>query len=252
MGASSYNINSTITVNTNRKLSSYTHTIQLVCGGITRTIGTAKAVGASATYTLSANDIATIMATIPKATSITATVKCITYTGTSGTQVGSQTQTTFTYKIPNTYKAVINSSSITETALTTIGLGNADVVKGLSKKTVSLAASGVNGATISSVKVSNGTQNVNMKLSNGAYTADLSSLTSGTFTFTVIDSRGFSTTSTTTGTFYDYNGISIDTVEFERETQTGSIGHLNFNVNYYSGTIGNITNAVEATYQLNT
>lgn len=252
MSANSYNINSQIKVNTNRKVSSFTHTIDLSVGGITRRIGSAKGVGADATYTLSASDIATVMATIPNKTSITATITCITYTGSNGSQVGSSTSTTFTYNIPEaTYKPSITNFTLAETGITNIGLGANDVVRKLSAKNVLVEASAVNSATIQSVKVVNADVSTALTLVNNQYTGTMANLSSGTFVATITDSRGFTDTQTITGIFYDNPGIVITGVNCARPTDTASTADLSAEVIYCSGTIGNVVNTLTCSYTLN-
>lgn len=252
MSANSYNINSQIKVNTNRKVSSFTHTISLTVGGITRQIGSAKGVGADATYTLSASDIATIMATIPNKTSITATITCTTYTGSNGSQVGSSASTTFTYNIPEaTYKPSITNFTLAETGITNIGLGANDVVKKLSAKNILVEASTVNSATIQSVKVVNADVSTALTLVNNQYTGTMANLSSGTFVATVTDSRGFTDTQTITGIFYNNPGIVITGVTCARPTDTASTADLSAEVIYLSGTVGNVTNTLTCSYTLN-
>ena len=253
MSAASYNVDSTITIKTNRKVSSYTHTVSLRAGNLSVQIGTAKAVGDSVTFTPNANQIASIMAAIPNATTLTAIVTVTTYTGSSGSQVGSSKTCTFTYKVPNTYKPTLSNWSISETAIPNIVINAGDVVKGISKKNVSISVTGKNSATISKVTVANGNKSFTMTGSGGTYSVSMSGLTSGTFTVTATDSRGFSNTYSVTYTFYDYDGVRIESVTFERDNATSNDGSLTVIVDYYEGQIGNISNnTVTAKYKLNT
>ena len=107
----------TLTVNTNRKSSSFMHTIKVECGSWSWT-STARSVGASVNVTIPYTVIAQFSATSKTAT---ATVTCTTYSGT--TQIGSAKTCSVTLQIntsddhPNVGTITISDTNATTSAV---------------------------------------------------------------------------------------------------------------------------------------
>ena len=105
--ASSAKMGSTLTINTNRKSTSFTHTLKYTFGGTTATIAT----GVGGSYAWKVPDLA---AKCNNALSGTCTITCITYSG--STKVGEKT-INVTLNVP--------SESVPTLSATTVAMGNA-------------------------------------------------------------------------------------------------------------------------------
>ena len=110
-----FNIGDTITINTNRASSSFTHTISLIFGSYTYQIGT----GIAGSVTLDTSTIASnLYHQIPNAAQGTGTISCSTYNG--STLIGTKTKT-FKAKVVNsnpTFNAYYRDLNPTTTAIT--------------------------------------------------------------------------------------------------------------------------------------
>lgn len=134
------------------------------------------------------------------------------------------------------------------------GIGNTEVLRYLSQKTITVSVSPRNGASISSVKVKNGDNgtDVSMGLVTGnTYTAVVSNPSTAKFIVTATDSRGFSTSASVTGTLKPYTYPSITKVAFDRDSAVVSTGFVQPTGSYWAGTAGNTTNSVTWNYQIN-
>lgn len=103
LSASSVKMGNTLTITTNRKSSSFTHTLKCTFGGTTTTIAT----GVGSSYTWTVPDLASKCS---GATSGTATITCITYSG--STNVGSK-NVTVTLNVPDASKPTISPTTVT-------------------------------------------------------------------------------------------------------------------------------------------
>ena len=261
MTASSYNINASITVNTNRKVSTYTHTVKIAAGSLSKT-QVATGVGASKAFTLSADQIASVMKGIPNAKSCTATIYVTTYSG--STQIGSEQSCTFTLNVPNTYAPTLGTGSAwqcqeTNTNISSLLTSPHDVVLTLSRKDIQTTATALNGAAITKVTVTNGSQTKTMTLgspvtsgNNKVYTvtASFANLTGVGFSVTATDSRGFTKTTNygADGQLISYLPPSFTKVQLYRPSETGDLANLEIEGNWYDGTIGSVQNVLSISY----
>lgn len=198
-----FTLGDTITVYTNRKFSDAKHTIKfvyptLVNGATVQKevlLGTEKGVETSITYnTLQVSQ--QMMSSYPNLATIQGTVQCMTYNG-SGTQIGSTETISWSASIPDDIKPTITlpSDVIAEETAANGGLkgksvADKTVVRYISKKKVKATVTGMYGATISRVYVTDGVGVWNMTLSSGSYTATFNNIQSKTLTIVAIDSRG--------------------------------------------------------------
>lgn len=195
LSASSTEIGKSVTINTNRASSSFTHTLTYAFGSASGTIATG--VGASTSWTLPTS----LLNQIPSATSRTGTITCQTYNG--STLIGTKT-VSFTATVASTVVPSISSILFSDPTgyISTYG----GYVQNKSKVKIAVTASGINGSTIKSYKiVANGTTYT----SNGCTTDVLSTSGTNTISVTVTDSRGRTKTSTSTINVIAYKSPSI-------------------------------------------
>ena len=117
----------------------------------------------------------------------------------------------------------------------------------LSVKKVTVTASAKDGASVSSVKVTNNGKSVTLSKSGSQYVGSISAVTSGKYTVTVIDSRGLSASLTSNQTFYNYTYPTIAAATFSRTTATGSNGTLTANGRYANMLSNTVTITVTRT-----
>lgn len=256
MGASSYTVTSsslpTLVVKTNRASTALTHTASINIGGTSYTMAT-KSTSDSISWSMTSAARTKLLSTIPSATQYTATVTMTTYS--DSTSLGSKT-CTVVLKLTNSFGPTIslNNSPIAELneSLTSLSGFTADmIVKGLSEKKIGVIATAANSATISSVKIQNGSVSVNATLTNDVYYATFapSQLTSATFTATVTDTRGYTASVAYTGTLTDYIFSSISNVIPYRSPSKSNYGYVNVEGKWFNGSIGNSQNTLTAEYQ---
>lgn len=195
LNVSSATLGSTqITINISRASSSFTHKVYYSCGSNHNwLVNSNNSVATSESFTPSISD----SQYFPNSTSGTATIKVDTYNG--STWIGSKSKT-LTVIVPDSVKPSISSLSVTENG----GSGFDNLyVKGKSKAVVSISASGNYGSSITSYSTAITGQSTR---SGSSFTTDLLN-TAGTITFTttVKDSRGRTTSESTSITVYDYD-----------------------------------------------
>lgn len=209
INVSSVDMGASITVSMPRASSAFTHTLKYSFGGTSGTIGTG--LGTSKTWTVPLS----LATQIPNATSGTLTISCETYNG--STRIGTKTDTV-TIKVPSTVVPVINSVTVTDTneaQYTKLG----GVVKGKSKLSVVISASGASGSKISSYT----TKAEGITYSGATFTVNNVN-NAGTLTFdvTVKDSRGRSATAKKTVTVVDYTTPVVNTFTVIRANSDGT------------------------------
>ena len=170
---------------------------------------------------------------------------------TSGITTASTATATGTLK-ESVNKPTVDSISLTEQALTSYGVGNDTVVQYLSQKLVIVTVTTKNNATVSSVMVNNGTISRAATLQSGnTYAVSMSNLTSGIFTVTVTDSRGFYASQSATKTFLAYVYPAITSAEMDRDSNIVTTGYINVSGTFWNDTAGSTTNTIRWTYKLN-
>lgn len=206
---SDLNLGESITISTPRASSSFTHTLKYSFGGASGTIATGVATSKAWTIPLS------LATNIPNATSGKLTIICETYNG--NTKIGSKSLV-ITVRVPASVVPTIGSVAVTDTnsaQYTKMG----GVVKGKSKLSVVITASGAQGSTISSYSTTAGGKTYSGK----SFTVN--SVTSAgtlTFTVTVKDSRGRSATTTKSINVIDYENPVINRFSVIRANSDGT------------------------------
>ena len=238
----------TLTVTTNRKASSFMHTVKVQCGSWSWT-SSARAVGASVNVTVPYTVIAQFSATSKTAT---ATVTCTTFSGT--TQIGSAQTCSVTFQI-NTSVDHPNIGTVT------LSEGNARVasivatantfVQGISTLEVSAPIT-VSGdyTELAKVTVANGADNKTYTLSGTSGTLNYSCANNRTtwLTITAYDKRGTTAVSKPSWTLLSYAPITL-TASVGRVSATGSTATGQISGVAYGGDYGQSTNSLTVTYR---
>lgn len=191
-----------ITINTNRKSSSFTHTINIYVNGTSGTkMETFAGVGGSKAWTPS---IATYAAKVTSATTLTVTIQCITYSG--STNVGTKT---ITCKLTVPSSVVPTVSSITASDSKGYFSTYGAYVLGKSNISATSSSSGIYGSTI----------NKTVYKGTGIPTATGSRSVS----VTVTDTRGRTATKSTTVTVVTYANPSCSLFSIQRCNSEGTL-----------------------------
>lgn len=209
LSTTSADMGTTITINTPRASSNFTHDIAYSFAGSAYT-SIATGVTTSTTWTIPS----ALANSVPNTTSGTVTIRCITKSG--GTEVGTKT-VLLTAKVPTTVVPTISSVTLTEAntgAIANIGA----YVQSKSRLKTTIVASGTNGSTITNYTTTFGGKNY----TGAEFTTD-TVVSSGTLTMktTVTDSRGRTATKTTNITVLIYAPPSISYFEAARYNASG-------------------------------
>lgn len=205
---SSVVMGSSVTINTNRASSSFTHTLTYTFGSASGTI--ASNVGTSTTW----KPALSLTNQIPKATSGTATIICKTYNG--STLIGT-TSKKITLTVPSS--VVPSISSITCTDPTNYLSVYGGYVQAKSTVKVSVSASGSYSSTIKSYKI---VVNGATYTSNNCTTGVLKTSGTNTISTTVTDSRGRTATKSTTISVIAYTSPIISALSAYRCDSSGT------------------------------
>lgn len=218
LNVSTQALGSSITIYTNRASTSFTHTLTYAFGNQSGAIGTAKGVTTSQPWTLPVG----LASAIPNATSGTGTITCQTYNGND--LVGTKS-VSFTATVPNnaTFQPTATINSVVE---------EGDVPPSISEFVQSKTKFNI---------VSSGTGKYSAKISNYQITVDGvnyygSSVITGfintsgnkTITLKVTDTRGYSTTVSTTRNVVAYSPPTITTFRVYRSTSVQNMAQIEF------------------------
>lgn len=204
-------LGSAIAITTNRKSSSFTHTLKWEWAGRSGTI--AEDVGASYSWTPAT---ATFAPYLTDATSSSCKITCDTYNG--STKIGSKS-TSFTLAIPTTVVPTISAIACSDSAgyLGTYGA----YVQSKSNVKATVTAAGVYGSTIASYTVAMDDTSANAE-TNTVTIGIPYNTGSRTVTATVVDTRGRKATKTTTISVAAYSAPVISASWAKRwNTSTG-------------------------------
>lgn len=154
-----------------------------------------------------------------------------------------------------TNKPTVGTPTMAEnnSSLTLLGVADTEIIRYLSRKKISVTATAIHGASISSVSVKNGDNGtaVNMPVESGnTYSAVVTPIVAK-FIVSVTDSRGFVTTAEISGTLKEYTYPTVSKIEFNRDLAIVSTGFIRPTGSYWNGTAGNTTNVVQWYYTLN-
>lgn len=198
MSASSVTMGNAITINTPRASSSFTHSLWYqVNGGNWQ--GIASGVGTSYSWTVPIG----LASSVPNGTSISVTVICRTYNG--STNLGDK-YTSFTAYVPSSVVPSMGNPTATRVD-NGVPSGWGVYVKGYSKVTVAMTSvSGSYGSTIKSYSITG--PNLS-STSSSATSGVLGSAGTNTYTCTITDSRGRTASKTVSISVVDYSKPSI-------------------------------------------
>lgn len=138
-----------------------------------------------------------------------------------------------------TFNPVVEDTDATTLALT--GDKN-KLVKYYSDAKITIGASAVKGATLSSSEVKCGGKSLS---ANGT----INDVESGTFTFTATDSRGNSASNTVEKTFIDYVKL---TANFKPQITVDGEARVRISGNYFNNTFGAVANTLSVSYRFKT
>ena len=241
LSASEATLGNSITINTNRKSTAFTHYLWWICGS-SGWNDIAGSVGDSYSWSIPKN----IANYIASATEATITIICRTYNG--STQVGNDQYATFKGKVPSDIVPSISGFSVWD-AVSNISSKFGLYLKGASKLGISFDDSGSYGSWISTRKI---TANNQTFWNNKSATTDYLSW-SGIMNITVVvtDSRGRSASKSIDITVQDYGTPRVNSFKGIRCNSDGSANDggqyvkLQFDAGVYS-----VSNKNTAQYQL--
>lgn len=237
----------TLTVYTNRKVSTFTHTIKVQCGSWSWT-SSARAVGASVAVPIPY----TVGAQIPSASkTATATVTCTTFSGT--TQIGSAQTFSVTIQI-NAQQDHANIGTITvedTNSRTSAIVGEETFIYGIStlQATIPLTVSGSYTELASAVVTcGNKSQNYTLSGTSQTITFTFDKVDYNSLTVKVTDKRGNSVTATKSYTLMAYQPVTVTgTVGRVTETDSTAVGQVSGVA--YGGNYGQASNELTITYK---
>ena len=236
------NIGENITITINRASSSFTHTLSYSFCNLKGTIAT-KTSSTSVSWKLPT----TFYAQIPNSKSSWGTITCDTYSG--STKIGSSSCRFDVYVKESSNKPGISATvvDVNETTKALTGDEN-KLIRYYSKAKFELTASPKNSSTITTRSVFyNGTTYKGG--SENSWIANFSEVVSGSYKFTVTDSRGFSNSLTVNKTLIEYVKLTCY-MTVTNPTASGECT-VNINGNYFNGSFGSTNNTLTVQYKIN-
>lgn len=236
ISATAANIGSATKITISRASSSFTHTLTYSFGGLTGTIAT-KTANTSVSWTVPTS----FYAKIPNAKSGTCTITCETFSG--STSVGTKTATFTATAAESSCKPTLNPTVIDTGSVSIVLTGDPEnkLIKGFNTMSVDSGAAARNSATLKSYKITCGDK------SRTTASGSLGSVTSNKFTFSVTDSRGYTTTQTVTKTMVNYVELTCSL----SNTSFNTDGVISFRIkgNYFNGSFGATNNSLTVEYR---
>lgn len=229
------NIGSATTININRASSTFTHTLEYNFQGLTGTIAT-KTANTSIGWTIPTS----FYSKIPNANSGSGTITCSTYSG--DTLIGTST-CPFNAFVINSNPTISGTVEDTNTSAIQATGDKNKLIRYISNAKVVITATAKNSATISSVKVVNGSQ------TKTTATSTINAVDSGTFNLSCIDSRGLSASATVTKTLVEYIKPVITGVILNRPSTTSNTINASVQGLCFNGSFGAKTNSFEVKWR---
>ncbi len=228
---STFNIGDTITINTNRKSTAFTHTITLYFGNYSYQIGT----GVTDTITFDTSIIADEMyQQIPNASVGVGNVTAVTYNG--STQIGSK-NVLFYANVTNSNPTFNTAYLDTNSTTTAITGNNQQIIRNNSILRVNITnAKAKNYATLSTATCLINGATYNATISGTSATFNIGTLniaSNTTAVVTVTDSRGISTSQNLNITVLDWV-LPTAIISLQRENNFYSETNINVNAEYSS------------------
>lgn len=234
ISCSTANIEENAVITISSASNSFTHTVIAYFGNETVTVATGKS-GGSFQWTIPSS----FYAQIPNSKTGVGTIRCQTYNG--GTLIGTKDAVLNVSTSETRCKPSI-SGTVVDTNQTTINLtGNANkLIKYKSTAKATISTSAKNSASISK-KVINGTTVSGNELS-------IANVSTTSFNFETVDSRGYLNSTTVTPQMIDYIPLTINANFFRPQPTTGEV-HLKYSGNYFNGSFGATSNSLSITWK---
>lgn len=235
LSCSSAYIGEAAVITINRASSSFRHTLTYSFNGLTGTIAT-KTSSTSINWTIPTD----FYAKIPNSQSGQGTITCITYNGSY--QVGTQT-CSFYAKCNESQCCPTMNDSAYDSNSTTVALtgNNQKFIRYYSNVTAKTNAAARNSATLTSQKITCGSQSIN----SGEGT--INGVDSDTITFSATDSRGFTNKINVKHTLIEYLKLTCD-IKATSVTETGNLT-IYIDGNYWNGNFGAANNTLSVAYR---
>ena len=240
VSATNATIGSATTITISRASSSFTHTLRYSFCNLNETI-VAKTSSTSYSWTLPTK----FYAQIPNSKTSWATLYCDTYSG--STLIGTKSCKFDVYTSETACKPTLAPTVVDQGSVSTTLTGDTNkIIRYYNTINVSFNASAKNSASISNMKVTCGN---NSRTSDGL----MDYVDSGTFVFTVTDSRGYSASQTITKDVIDYIPLTCN-LSTNSDLVDGSTANVNLTVKgkYFSGSFGAVTNSLTVEYRYKT
>ena len=236
------NIGENITITINRASSSFKHTLSYSFCNLSGTIA-AKTSSTSVSWKLPT----TFYAQIPNSKSSWGTITCDTYSG--STKIGSSSCRFDVYVKESTNKPGISATvvDINDTTKALTGDEN-KLIRYYSKVRFSLTSSPKNSATTTTRSVVYNGRTFTGGSGN-SWTDLFSEVVSGSYQFSVTDSRGFTNSKTINKTFIEYVKLTCY-MSTTNPTASGECT-ININGNYFNGNFGSTNNTLSVQYKIN-
>lgn len=243
VSATSANIGAKPTITITRNSSSFKHTLQYKISGQSSYTSIVSKTD-STSYKSWAIPTAAYDYVSSTAKSVSITINCITYYG--DVKIGEKTTTLTANCVEADCKPVLAPTVVdTGSTSTNVTKDENKMIKGFNVMKCTFGITLKYGATVKSKKVTCGDKS---RTSDGG----LNHCTSDTFTFTVTDSRGYTTTATVKKTLLNYVALTCNlsakaSLESGADTTTAK---LDFTIsgNWYNGTLGATTNTLVVEY----
>ena len=230
------------TININRAIEDFTHTLEYSFDGLTGTI--ASNVDTSYSWIIPTTfyqKLTNTDYTVGK----TCTITCTTYNGED--LIGTST-TTINITVDATssdVKPTVDATITLDSTTNNLTGATNRIIKGMTDATIAITATAKNGSSIASKLVTCG--------DGKSLTADgtLNDVESGDFVITAVDSRGVANSTTKTLTLVEYTSLSLNPT-FYRTSPTNNTIALTFSGNYFNdkfGTASSTANTLNVKYR---
>lgn len=230
-------IGSIITINTNRAVTTFTHTLKATFAGVTDTIATGVGAGYDWTPNLNLHD------RIPNAQSDVCIITCETYSG--ATLIGTKT-VGFTLSINTelcTPGLEASYADLNE-AITAITGSNTLLASGISDVEIVTTPLLKYSATVASIKIGG----LNVTAGGSPYKRTVNEVTEASYLIELTDSRGLANQVTILLTYVEYESLTF-LASFFRTAATNNEIALKFSGTFYNENIGITPNVMTVRYR---
>lgn len=240
VSTTSANVGSAVIISISRASDSFTHTLRYGYGSLSGTIVNKTS---STSYSWTIPD--SFYTQIPNSKTGRGAIWCDTYSG--STLVGTSSCALDVGTNESICKPTLSPTVVDQGSVSTTLTGDTNkIIRYYNTIKVSFNASAKNSSSISSMKVTCGSSS---RDSDGI----MGYVDSGTFVFTVTDSRGYSASQTITKEIIDYIPLTCN-LSTNPDLVDGSTANINVTVKgkYFAGSFGAVTNALTVEYRYKT